>query len=166
MRASECTAWEIRPLCDVDRLWAAETLSAHWGSARIVSRARVYDAHLLAGFVATRGGNRVGLITFRLTPNECEVVSLNSLDSGKGIGTALLEAVREVASAAGCQRLWLITTNDNLAAIRFYQRRGARLVAVHPGAIEESRKLKSDIPTVGIDGIPLRDEIELEWPLS
>jgi Acetyltransferase (GNAT) family len=63
---------------------------------------------------------------------------------------------------AGCRRVWLITTNDNLRALRFYQRRGFRLVAVHPDALARSRELKPSIPEIGLDGIPLRDELELE----
>ena len=82
-----------------------------------------------------------------------------------GIGTALIDAVKDVATMARCKRLWLITTNDNMAALHFFQKRGFMLVAVYPNALEQSRKLKPEIPLIGIDGIPLRDEIELEMPL-
>ena len=51
-------------------------------------------------------------------------------------------------------------------ALGFYQKRGFRLVAVHPGAVNESRKLKPEIPLIGNDGIPIRDEIELEIVLT
>ncbi len=78
----------------------------------------------------------------------------------------LIEAVKQAAVSAGCRRLWLITTNDNLHALRFYQKRGFRLVAVYPNALEESRRLKPEIPLVGLDGIPLRDELELELALE
>ncbi len=78
------------------------------------------------------------------------------------IGTALIDAVKDVATMAHCKRLWLITANDNMAALRFYQKRGFLLVAVYRNAVEQSRRLKPEIPLVGIDGIPLRDEIELE----
>jgi DNA-3-methyladenine glycosylase I len=91
-------------------------------------------------------------------------VTLNSLREGIGIGTALLDAVREAARKSGCRRTWLITTNDNLHALRFYQKRGWRLTALHRNALDESRRLKPVIPEIGIDGIPLRDEIELEPP--
>ena len=80
--------------------------------------------------------------------------------------SAEIEAVKEVACKAGCRRLWLITTNDNLNALRFYQKRGFALVAVHRNALEISRKFKPEIPLIGADGIPLRDEIELEMILS
>ena len=83
-----------------------------------------------------------------------------------GVGTALLDAVRDAAVQAGCRRIWLITTNDNLRALGFYQKRGYRLVAVHRDALQRSRELKPSIPLVSPDGIPLRDEIELEYPVG
>ena len=107
-----------------------------------------------------------GLVTFHIAGDACEIVTLDSLHPGQGIGTALIEAVKAAAGAAGCRRLWLITTNDNLHALGFYQKRGFRLVAVHPGAVDDSRKLKPEIPLIGNDGIPIRDEIELEIVLT
>ncbi len=53
-----------------------------------------------------------------------------------------------------------------LDALRFYQKWGLRLVALHPNALEQSRRLKPEIPLVGRDGIPLRDELELEMTLN
>ena len=44
--------------------------------------------------------------------------------------------------------------------------RGFRTVAVHSDAVSESRKLKPEIPEIGIDGIPIRDEIEMELRLD
>ncbi|MBS1248898.1 MAG: hypothetical protein MAG431_00468 [Chloroflexi bacterium] len=92
----------------------------------------------------------------------CEIVSLDSLEEGHGIGTKLVEAVHQVAVENACERLWLITTNDNLNALGFYQKRGFELVAVHRGAMEESRRVKPKIPEIGHNGIPIRDEIEME----
>lgn len=80
-----------------------------------------------------------------------------------GTGTALVEAVRLPARRQGCTRLWVITTNDNVDAVRFYQRRGFRLVRVHRRAADRSRaSLKPETPEVGAYGIAKRDEIELE----
>jgi GNAT superfamily N-acetyltransferase len=125
----------------------------------------VHDASQLPGFIATCDKQLAGLITYHINRSECEIVSLNSLIQGAGIGTALIDAVNQFAIESGCRRIWLITTNDNLAAFRYYQKRGFRLVAVYPGALEISRQLKPDIPVFGLDGIPLRDEIELEIKL-
>jgi ribosomal protein S18 acetylase RimI-like enzyme len=152
-------------LNDADRGWVARLLKEHWASTRSVSRGRVYDADRLPGFAAVRDGRPIGLATYRIEDDECEIVTLNSLGERQGVGSALVDAVKDVARGASCRRLWLITTNDNLAAVRFYQKRGFVLVAIHRNAMEESRRLKPEIPLVGLDGIPLRDEIELELTL-
>jgi len=93
-------------------------------------------------------------------------VTIDSLVEGQGVGTALIAAVAEAARASGCLRLWLVTTNDNVDALRFYQKRGFRLAALYPDAIAESRKLKPKIPPIGAHGIPIRDEIELVMRLG
>lgn len=106
-----------------------------------------------------------GVVTYRIRNSDCEIVSLDSLDNGRGIGAALLRAVVDEARARGCARLVLTTTNDNLRALGFYQKRGFTLVKVRPGAVDEARKVKPAIPEIGEDGIPLRDEIDLEMKL-
>jgi len=152
----------IRRIQDDDRVWVAGLLEEHWLSTKIVSRGLVYQADQLPGFIAEVGGKPAGLLTYRIDGRQCEVISMNSLREGIGVGAALLGAAREVARDAGCRRVWLITTNDNLAALRYYQKRGFRLAGIHCNAIETSRELKPEIPLVGRDGIPLRDEIEFE----
>jgi ribosomal protein S18 acetylase RimI-like enzyme len=148
-----------------DRAWMTPLLEEQWGSVTQVNRGRAYRADELPGFTAIQNGKPVGLITYQINGEQCEITSLNSLVEGVGIGTGLINGVKDVATNAGCNRLWLITTNDNTPALRFYQKRGFVLVAVYQNALEESRKLKPEIPLTGIDGIPLRDEIELEMPL-
>ncbi len=57
----------------------------------------------------------------------------------------------------------MVTTNDNLDALRFYQRRGFTIAEIRRRAVDESRRtLKPTIPDVGCFGIPVRDEIILE----
>ena len=154
----------VRPFREGDREWVRETLRELWGET-VVSRGAVHDPTALPGFVAEEGGERVGLLTYRIDGADCEVVTIDAFPEGAGAGTALLDAAAAAAREAGCGRVWLITTNDNLRALRFYQRRGFRLVAVHPDALERSRELKPSIPEIGLDGIPLRDELELELTL-
>ena len=101
----------------------------------VASRGRLQDASILPGFVAEDGGRPVGLATFLVDGHDCELVSIHSARERRGAGGALLEAVAGAARAAGCSRVWLITTNDNLHAIRFYQRRGWDLVALHRDAM-------------------------------
>ena len=136
-----------------------------WGSTRVVSKRRVFDPSELEGFAAVADEKVVGLVTFRVERDECEVVTLNSLSEGTGTGSSLLNAVRDTAIKARCRRLWLITTNDNLSALRFYQKWGLRITAIYPNALERSRMLKPEIPLLGKEGIPIRDEIELEMIL-
>jgi ribosomal protein S18 acetylase RimI-like enzyme len=155
----------IRPLNHGDRGWVDDLLTQSWGSARIVSRGVVHDAGALPGFAAELAGERAGLVTYRIEGSGCEIVSLDSLVERRGVGSRLLEAVVEAARAARCERIWLITTNDNLHALGFYQRRGFELAALHRGAIAHSRQLKPSISLVGMDRIPIRDELELELRL-
>ena len=108
----------------------------------------------------------VGLVTYELDGDACEIVTIDALEEGRGVGTALFEAVQEAASAAGCERIRLVTTNNNLRALAFYQKRGFRLVALVPGAVDESRRLKASIPTEDSTGLPIRDELHLEFLLD
>jgi len=156
---------DVHPITAADREWVGDLLVREWGSARVVSRGRLHDAAALPGFIARVDGERAGLVTYRIEGEQCELVTLNSTLEGRGVGSGLIEAVIAAAREARCARLWLITTNDNLAALRFYQKRGLRLVAVHRDALDESRRLKPEIPLTGEQGIPLRDEIELEMRL-
>jgi ribosomal protein S18 acetylase RimI-like enzyme len=138
----------------------------YWGDDLVLVHGIIYRPEEVEGFVASEGNTWVGLITYALREAACEIVSLNSLREGKGIGSRLVEQVTAEARRAGCRRLFLITTNDNLEALGFYQRRGFEIAAIRPGAVNASRTIKPSIPLVGFNGIPLRDEIELEMLLS
>ena len=156
----------ILPINASDREWIAQVFQEHWGSDKVISRGVVHFPQNLPGFVALYKGEKVGLVTYNIVEGSCEIVTLDSTLPSSGVGTALIEAVWDIAIKSGCKRLWLITTSDNLNALRFYQKRGFVLVAVHRNALEQSRKLKPEISLIGNDGIPLRDEIELEMNLD
>ncbi len=161
----------IRPFDKAIDTWFSHMMRDLWGSTRMVSCGRLFEANQESGFVAVisehkAGGQIAGVALYRLEDQQCELSLLNSLVKGRGVGTALVEAVRQCACQAGCTRLWLVTTNDNLPAIRFYQKCGFTLAAVHKNALALSRKLKPEIPETGLDGLPLRDEIEFEMFLS
>jgi ribosomal protein S18 acetylase RimI-like enzyme len=119
------------------------------------------DASVLPGFVASDGGRLVGQQTYDVASGECEVVAIISTEEGRGIGRGLMDAARDFAEAAGYRRLWLITTNDNTRAIRFYQRWGMDLCAFYRHGVRRSRKVKPSIPERGVDGIPLEHEFEM-----
>lgn len=156
----------IRKISPEDKDWVLLVLQKEWGSRVVITRKREHDASLLPGFIAELGQQRIGLITYRIETDECEIISLNSFMENMGVGSALIDAVTQEAKSLHKKRLWLITTNDNTPAIRFYQKRGFAFSALYPGAIEESRKLKPQIPFYGIDSIPIRDELEFELLLQ
>ena len=157
---------KIRALTPADRLWVSEAVSRHFASTRIVSRGVLHDCSELTGLAAVRGVTPCGVLLYAIHEGECEVVVLLSLARRIGVAAALLASVRRVARAAGCRRLWLITTNDNQAAIDFYSSRGWSLKAVHRNAVSEARRIKPELPLFGHNGVPIRDELEFELLLD
>lgn len=154
---------DIRPLTAEDLPRLREYWKKHWGDEFVVAHGVVYRPEALdGGFIALDHGEWVGEITYAVLGTECEIVSLDSILEGQGIGTKLMDAVVEEARKRNRTRLFLITTNDNLRALGFYQRRGFELVKIHRHALDETCRLKPSIPLIGMDHIPLRDEIELE----
>jgi ribosomal protein S18 acetylase RimI-like enzyme len=158
--------FRVETLREGDRDWLRQSLAAQWGSSVIVSRGRVHRADRLPGFLALDGDRRVGYLLFRVDEGQLEVVALSSLVERRGVGTALLSAAAGAAREASCRRLWLVTTNDNTPAMRFYERRGFSQVAVHEGVVTAARRLKPEIPLTGVGGAPLRDEVEFEIVLA
>jgi GNAT superfamily N-acetyltransferase len=154
----------VRPITNADSEWVKEFIMQRWGSRIMIGHGVTYTISELPGFVADIEGERVGLLTYDIQGRACEIVSLDSTRTG--VGTTLMEAIKAYAQQQGCTRLWLVTTNDNLHALRFYQKRGYALVAVHRDAVTRARRLKPEIPLLGNDDIPIRDEIELELLLS
>lgn len=159
-------SYRVSPTTEEDREWITSFLVEHWGSTRFVTRGKLLFANENPGYIAVKDDKPIGLITYEIFGNECEITTLTSLAERKGIGTALINVVKDAALQAGCKRLLVITTNDNTHAIRFYQRYGFIIAAVYPNSMEEARKIKPEIPLTGNDGIPLRDEIEFEIRLQ
>ncbi|WP_245947877.1 GNAT family N-acetyltransferase [Paenibacillus sambharensis] len=128
----------------------------------IVSRGRVHRLQSLPGYVVMHEQELAGCILYYMANSECEIVSLDSQVENRGIGTKLIQAVIECAKQENCRRIWLITSNDNIRAIRFYQKRGFDMAAVHRNAITEARIIKPTIPLLGYDDIPVKHEVEFE----
>ena len=148
---------------DVPRL--RQFWNEQWSGEFIVTRGTIHTPDQVEGFVVEDADDWAGLITYTIVDDECEVISLDALREREGIGTALLRRTIEEARSRRCKRIFLITTNDNLYAFGFYQRRDFELAAVYRGAVNESRKIKPGISGIGLNHIPLRDEIELEMIL-
>lgn len=155
----------VRPITERDRSWVAYLIHELWMSDIVVTHGVVFKPAELPGFIIDDDGEPLGLLTYQIKGDACEIITLDSLRKHTGVGTMLVNAVKRKAQESGCRRLWVVTTNDNLRALGFYQKRGFHIVTVRPGVMKESRKLKPAIPEIGLEGIPIRDEIELEMIL-
>ena len=149
----------IRPLTKKDLPRLIEFWNEQWGRNEMIVHGEIFRPEQLSGFITEDWS---GVITYYIKNDSCEIISLDSLKENRGIGTALIDEVMKEARKQNCQRLFLVTTNDNLYALGFYQRYGFELVCIRRGAVNEARKIKPGIPVIGMNNIPLRDEIELE----
>jgi ribosomal protein S18 acetylase RimI-like enzyme len=149
----------LRPFEASDIPWAEALIGADFGGRLQARRGELVDVLSCAGIVAGTPDGSAGLLTFRLDGDDAEIVYIETTTKFAGVGTALLDAFLKLA---GGRRVWLVTTNDNVDALRFYQRRGFRIGAVRLGAVDDARaRLKPAISPNGSYGIPIRDEIEL-----
>jgi ribosomal protein S18 acetylase RimI-like enzyme len=156
----------VRAYAPGDRRWAEGLLEEAMGSTRAVRLGEVVEPAGMPGLVAERDRERIGLLTYIVDGDQFEVLSLHCRVENAGAGSALLEAGAALAAGRGCRRLWLVTTNDNLHALGFYQRRGLRLCTLHAGSLDRDRALKPELPEVNPDNrIPMRDLLELELDL-
>jgi len=155
----------VRRREEADADAVAAFLSAR-GTRRVARAGELLDALDHPALIAEDAGRLEGVATFIPGDERWELLTLHARAGREGIGTALLEALERAAAAAGCTRIAVTTTNDNLDALRFYQRRGFRLTELRPGAVDHSReRFKAEIASAGDYGIPLRDELELEKEL-
>ncbi|WP_044022274.1 GNAT family N-acetyltransferase [Bacillus sp. SG-1] len=154
---------QIKQIRNISKSKVEVFFITHWGSPEMVISSGIYDCSSLDGFVVQNQKEEIiGMITYVIRGAECEIISLDSLEEGKGVGSSLIRAVEEAVALIGCTSVKLVTTNDNLSALRFYQKRGYHLSHLYKNAVEKARKIKSEIPLVSEDGIPIRDEIELQ----
>jgi len=155
---------EIKNLEGVYKETVTNHILAEWGDS-IVTRGNIINIRNLNGFIALNNDELVGAILYEIKDNDCEIVALYSIIESIGVGTHLIYAVLDYAKSKNCNRVWLITMNDNTHAIRFYQKRGFDLKAVHINAFDITRSLKKEPmcePVFGIDGIPIKHEFEFE----
>ena len=139
----------------------------HWGSAEMIVSSGIYNCSELDGFIYVNEHDEItGLITYMIRDNECEIISLDSTEEGKGIGSELVRVVEHLAKQNDCEIVSLLTTNDNLHALKFYQKRGYRIVEIIPNAVQKARAIKPSVPLIGNADIPLHDELKLQKVLA
>lgn len=154
----------VRPVEAGDLDEVTRVLTDSWGGRTVVAHGEEVDAGALPGFIAHENGELAGLITYRMTEERWEIITIDAVIPGRGVAAKLLDNVANKAKAAGVRSLWLVTTNDNTHALRFHQRYGFDLVALHRFAIDAARAIKPGIPATA-DGIPIRHELELQLDL-
>ena len=156
---------DIRRIDQTNRKQIDAFIVRQWYTMRMVVHGEPVDLGTADGFYACDGNEIIGLITWRQLEKGFEILSLDSLHEAHGIGTILLNKVIREAQENGAKTIRLITTNDNLPALRFYQKRGFDMIRIYRNALDQAWKIKPEIPLIGMNGIPLKHEIELEMTL-
>jgi ribosomal protein S18 acetylase RimI-like enzyme len=156
----------MRNISEQNRQQVNDFISSHWFCTNMVVRGEIVDMTKMDGFVMYNDETIIGLVTYRIKDRECEIMSLDSLRENQGIGTALVNKVVEEAIKTKCTKVKLITTNDNINAMRFYQKRGFDIVRIYQNSLEVARRMKPSIPVIGEFGIPLKHEIEFEMDID
>jgi ribosomal protein S18 acetylase RimI-like enzyme len=156
---------KIEKILEEDKKEVLEIVKLLWGDEIIVAHGEVFHPSNLSGLLAKDGNQLLGILHFQIRGKECEILTLASLKKNQGVGSALLAEIERIAKCNGCCLLTLVTTNDNLNALGFYQKRGFYITALFPNQITQSRQYKSSIPEIGDHGIPIRDELRLEKSL-
>ncbi|MEW4284752.1 GNAT family N-acetyltransferase [Priestia koreensis] len=145
-----------------DEQWIEQVLEEYWGGTTMVTRGVSHHLLQYPAWIAKKGDQPSGVLIYRMEQNECEILLLQSFDKYKGVGTQLLSTFLQSVQHEA-ERIWLITSNDNLDALRFYQKRHFSLTHVNVGAITRARETKSSIPLTGYYGIPIKDELQLTY---
>ena len=152
---------EVNKISENDRWRIINFFKEHWGSGEMVISSGVYNCEEIDGFFVEENEKIIGLITYVNKIEEIEIISLDSILEKRGIGSLLILEVENLAKSIEINKVSLITTNDNLNALRFYQKRGYRIDEIFKGAVEKARNIKPTIPLIGDFGIPINDEIKL-----
>ena len=156
----------ITPLTDAHEAAGEALLAAELGGRLQAQVDGLQDVLALPGFGAWRHDRLLGLATYDAATAELAALAVDGDHRNQGIGGRLLETAVGAMRERGMAAAWLLTTNDNLDALRLYQRHGFRIAEVHPGAVDRARAHKPTIPLVGEYGIPLRDELRLTRELT
>jgi len=140
---------QIEPISAEDKKPILDVVRTFWGDETIIVHNEIFLVSELDGLKAVEEQNIIAVLHYRLLGEECEILTLASTKPGRGGGTALIAEVEKIARKNRCRLISLITTNDNLHTLGFYQRRGFHLAGLYPDQVTKSRLIKPSIPDIG-----------------
>lgn len=152
--------YTITKIDENNRSFVNQFIIKHWYDIRMVIREEIIDLSDTDGYCIVVDHQVIGVITYYIKEKECEITLLHTLYENQGIGTRLVHCVLQAAQEAGAFRVKVITTNDNIRAIMFYQRKGFDMAVLYHNAMDKVREIKTNVPLMGENGILLKHEIE------
>jgi GNAT superfamily N-acetyltransferase len=156
----------INQISSEDAIWLKSLIECEWGGNPLVIRGKSYYPEKLPGLIALKENSRIGFLSYEIRENICEIIAFEVFEKFCGIGSKMLNTLISIIKENACNQIYVMTTNDNLDALRFYQRRGFNITGIHINSVKKSRAIKPSIPINGDLGIPLRDEIDLTLKLT
>jgi GNAT superfamily N-acetyltransferase len=153
----------VHEATDADRALVRDLFERDFGRRDIIAFGEVMNIEEMPALVAVMHEEVSGALAYRLHGNGLHIVALatDALWQRSGVGGHLVAEAELLARRLSLGRVVVTTTNDNLPALYFYQRRGYRISAVVPGSV----LAHTGQERIGFAGIPVRDEVQLEKPL-
>lgn len=149
-----------------DEPFVRQVLASQWNTRRVWARGSSHDPFTLPTVIARREGRPVGMAVFTTAKHEFEIVALGVIERGAAVAPMLLDAVEDEARAAGASKVFITAPNCATEALAFLQRRGFAVTTVRRGQMDWYRQSEPGIPKVAPNGVPIRDEFEVELTVS
>ena len=155
----------VREAAEADARATLELFHRDFRRTQVLAFGEMMDLAVLPAVVAEMKGEIAGALAYRLLPDVLQIVALatDPMWQRSGVGGYLVAEVELMARRRGLGRVIFCTTNDNLPALYFYQRRDYRITELVAGALLPHIKPAF---ACGFAGIPVRDEIRLEKVLQ
>jgi ASC-1-like (ASCH) protein len=135
---------------------------SHWGGEPLIIHGKPYFPSNLDGLFICSKNEILGFLFYDKQPAYYEIIVFEVFQKFQGLGTFLMNEFMSIVKKEGGKKIEVMTTNDNLDALRFYQRRGFTISRIDINQLETTRALKKSCGRIGDFGIPCRDEIILE----
>lgn len=105
----------VRQMINSDYSWVKEKVE------KCERKVKSFQIKKTNGYIAQKNKELVGVALLEFKNNECEILFLESFS--KGVGTILLETIKEKSKKMNCKNVWRILSKDN-PALDFYKAKG------------------------------------------